>query len=308
MINALDLFLESLLIERGAADNTISSYQRDLESFFSFLPPRKTYLTAETSDIQGYLSSLSKRHFAPRTLARHLSALRQFYQFMLAEKAITLDPTTTIESPKQGVSLPKFLSEAEVEALLNTAEKDTSSAGIRLYAMLETLYATGMRVSELVGLPLSAFRKEQGFMLIRGKGNKERIVPLSEPAQDALQSYLSVRKVFVKKAPDNTAKKWLFPSLTKQGEMTHLTRQRFHQQLKTLTQQAGLDPIRVSPHVLRHAFATHLLSHGADLRALQQLLGHADISTTQIYTHVLEERLKNLVIDYHPLSEKTESP
>ena len=306
MIDHIDIFLESLLVERGAAENTIVSYQRDLDCFVSFLIQRKiTYIAASSKDVQSYLSYLShKKHFSPRTSARHLSTLRQFYQFLLLEGTIKNDPTTTIDAPKQGVSLPKFLSEIEVETLLNTAVKDTSPSGIRIYAMLETLYATGMRVSELVKLPFTSFRKNQGFMLIKGKGDKERIVPLSEPAQEALQNYISIINFFLRDTEKVIKNVWLFPSFTKKGTITHLTRQRFNQQLKELSIKSNINPERVSPHVLRHAFATHLLSNGADLRVLQQLLGHADISTTQIYTHVLEERLKNLVVDHHPFSEK----
>jgi len=237
---------------------------------------------------------------APRTAARRLSALRQFFRFMYAERLRGDDPTIVIDAPKAGRVLPKYLSEDEVDRLLACAAKHAGADGKRLVALMEILYATGLRVSELVGLPLSALSRDGQVLVVRGKGGKERMVPLSEPATDAIHAYLAVRDRFLPKAAKSSGgSPFMFPSRAKQG---FLTRARFAQILKELAVEAALPPTRVSPHVLRHSFASHMLAHGVDLRALQQMLGHSDISTTQIYTHVLDERLVRLVQTTHPLS------
>jgi integrase/recombinase XerD len=241
---------------------------------------------------------MSKAGMAASTAARRLSAIRQFHKFLYTEGRRADDPTATIDSPRQGRALPKVLSEDEVSLMLEAARGDETPAGRRMTALLEMLYATGMRVSELVQLPLSAVARDQDFIVVRGKGGKERLVPLTGKARQAIAAYKTVRNGFVPKGAES---KWLFSSSGKEG---HLTRQRFGQMLKELAALSGIEAARVSPHVLRHAFASHLLAHGADLRAVQQMLGHSDISTTQIYTHVLNERLTRLVAEKHPLASK----
>ncbi len=299
----VESFLEMLTVERGAAANTIESYSRDLADFAAYTlarkrPPEK----ADSAMIKGYLKKLSGAGMAPSTSARRLSALRQFFKFLHGEGVRDDDPSSIIDSPRQGRSLPKYLSEDEVEALLDKAAEKEGAEGIRLVAMLELLYATGLRVSELVGLPLAALSRDGRLLIVRGKGDKERMVPLSEPARDAVETYKQkAREGFLPKGRKALGERWLFPSRSKQG---HLTRARFAQLMKELAVEVGIDQRRVSPHVLRHSFASHLLAHGADLRSLQQMLGHADIATTQIYTHVLEERLRRLVDQAHPLAKK----
>lgn len=291
-----------LSVERGAAQNTIVSYGHDLADFQAFSVARKRQLEKADSDlIRKYLKKLSGAGMAPSTSARRLSTLRQFFRFLHAENIRDDDPSSAIDSPKQGRPLPKYLSEVEVERLLMAAQIRPGSEGLRLLAMLELLYATGLRVSELVGLPLSALSRDGKFLIVRGKGGKERMVPFSEPARQAIENYNQVRESFLPKGRKVQGKSWLFPSRSKQG---HLTRARFGQLMKELAIEGGLEPLRVSPHVLRHSFASHLLAHGADLRSLQQMLGHADITSTQIYTHVLEERLRQLVNTAHPLARK----
>jgi integrase/recombinase XerD len=296
----VESFLEMLSVERGAAQNTIESYGRDLADFQAFSVARKRQPENADGDlIRKYLKKLSGAGMAPSTSARRLSTLRQFFRFLHAEGVRDDDPSSAIDSPKQGRSLPKYLSEEEVERLLMAAQNRPGSDGLRLLAMLELLYATGLRVSELVGLPLSALSRDGQFLIVRGKGGKERMVPFSEPARRAIETYGHVRESFLPKGRKGQGQNWLFPSRSKQG---HLTRARFGQLMKELAIEGGIEPRRVSPHVLRHSFASHLLAHGADLRSLQQMLGHADITTTQIYTHVLEERLRQLVNTAHPLA------
>ncbi|WP_425504166.1 site-specific tyrosine recombinase XerD [Roseibium litorale] len=300
---ACESFLEMLAAERGAAQNTLDSYRRDLEDFAEFLG-RTAPSKASQSDISAYLSDLTNRGFAATSQARRLSALRQFFKFLYAEGQREDDPTRTLSSPKKRQSLPKVLSLEEVDQLISTAQAQTGGwhasdaarmRAHRLYTLLEVLYASGLRVSELVSLPVSAARKDARLIEIRGKGGKDRLVPLSHPAQAAMRAYVSERTA----AGVYANSPWLFPS---HGESGHFTRQAFARDLKDLAIQAGIDPAKVSPHVLRHAFASHLLQNGADLRVVQQLLGHADISTTQIYTHVLDERLRELVESAHPLA------
>lgn len=293
----LESFLEMLAAERGAARNTIEAYRRDLSEFLHFLTRRKTPVESADSNIcRVYLQSLSATGIKETTIARRLSALRQFYGFLYGEGVRGDDPTVTLDAPRQGRPLPKVLSETDVDALLAAARSDTGPEGIRTTCLIEMLYATGLRVTELVSLPLTAVLRDPEFLLIRGKGGRERLVPVSDMARSAIQAYLEIRDRF---EAENQDSHYLFPSRGKDG---HLSRQRMGQILKELALAAGIDPATVSPHVLRHAFASHLLAHGADLRAVQQMLGHADISTTQIYTHILDERLKALVSNAHPLA------
>ncbi|WP_395458814.1 site-specific tyrosine recombinase XerD [Azospirillum melinis] len=307
----LDAFLDMLTAERGAAVNTRLAYERDLADLGRWLAQRSVALEAAgTEDLRAYLAVQSKDG-APRTVARRLSAMRQFYRFLLSEGRRTDDPASPLDSPKQGRPLPKILTEAEVGAMLSTAEARGGPEGLRLVALLEVLYATGLRVSELVGLPMTAIMRDGRGLLVRGKGGKERMVPLSDPALAALAGYIPFRGHFIPPGAGAGGEAghspFLFPSrISAEG---HLTRQRFAQLLKQLAIDAGIDPEKVSPHVLRHAFATHLLDHGADLRSVQKMLGHADIATTQIYTHVVTERLKKVMHDHHPLARrKVEEP
>jgi integrase/recombinase XerD len=298
------LFLDMLAAERGAQPNTLTSYGRDLADFSEHLSgSRRTVAGAKTDDLRGYLAELSRRGLRAATVARRLSAIRQLYRFLYAEGLRKDDPAAVLEGPKRSRPLPKTLTLEEVERLLRTAASCDPAAptrerlrAARLTCLLETLYATGLRVSELVALPVSAARRDARVIVVRGKGNKERLVPLNEAAKRAMADYLDLLAQFGTEAHS----KWLFPSFGKSG---HLTRQHFARDLKALAVSTGLRAAQVSPHVLRHAFASHLLHNGADLRVVQTLLGHADISTTQIYTHVLEERLKSLVRDLHPLAE-----
>ena len=296
----LEAFLEMLIAERGAAANTVESYRRDLADCAKVLcgskrTQRAVLDTADTAALRRYLKSLDARAMAPRTVARRLSALRMFYRFLHAEGLRADDPTSVLESPRRGRSLPKILSEQEVSALLAAAAARPGPDGLRLKAMVEMCYATGMRASELVGLPLAAVQRDPRVIVVRGKGDRERMVPLNEPARDAVRAYLDVRERWVRGELSNA---FLFPGRAGRA----LTRQRFFQLLKELAGAAGIEARRVSPHVLRHAFATHLLNNEADLRSVQKMLGHADISTTQIYTHVLDERLRQLVNERHPLA------
>jgi integrase/recombinase XerD len=294
----IEAFLESMAAERGAAANTVEAYARDLDDFARFAFARRTGIeAADRGLIRDYLGALARRRLSARTAARRLSALRQFFAFAVAQGLRADDPTATLDSPRLGRPLPKILSEAEVEALLVQAHARSDAEGMRRAAMIELLYAAGLRVSELVGLTLSSIARDRTHLVVRGKGGKERIVPLGEAARVALAAYAPFRARFLPKGA--AASPFLFPS---RGGLGHLTRARFARMLKGLAADAGLDPARVSPHVLRHAFASHLLAHGADLRSVQQMLGHADIATTQIYTHVQDERLRRLVNERHPLA------
>src|SRR6266446_5870351 len=302
----IELFLDMVAAERGGAKNTLAAYARDLADFSAELGKAgRSIARASTEDLRGYLGSLGKRRFAASSVARRLSAIRQLYRFLYAEGRRADDPSAVIEGPKRGRALPKVLTIAEVDRLLAQARTDMDKAdqpalarlrAARLACLIELLYATGLRVSELVALPISAAERNARMLTIRGKGNKERLVPLNEAAKKVMGEYLAL--LFAAR-PQRKAK-WLFPSF---GEGGHLTRQHVGRELKTLASAAGLRAAQVSPHVLRHAFASHLLHNGADLRVVQTLLGHADISTTQIYTHVLDDRLKSLVRDLHPLGE-----
>lgn len=310
----LESFLEMMSAERGAAANTLASYERDLTDLREFLSSRGRSLTeAATSDLSAYLTHLSAQGFAATSQARRLSSMRQFYRFLYSEGLRSDDPTGIIDAPRKGLTLPKTMSVADVNRLLGLAAQEAATAGpgqlarIRMHLLLELLYATGMRVSELVSLPVKVLRQEGRFLMIRGKGNKDRMVLLSRAAIEAMEKYEAARKAVApekSKAPkkaEATEIPWLFPSSSKEG---HLPRQVFARDLKDIAIRAGLTSSAVSPHVLRHAFASHLLQNGADLRAVQELLGHSDISTTQIYTHVLEERLQELVQTHHPLAKQ----
>ena len=296
----VESFLEMLAAERGAQQNTLESYRRDIADFSAFAAPRgRPPERADAKTVRGYLAHLSAAGMAARTSARRLSALRQFFRFLYAERIRDDDPTAAIDAPGLGRSLPKYLGEDEVEALLDAAHARRGPQGKRLTAMLEIIYASGLRVSELVGLPLAAISGDGTMLTVRGKGGRERMVPVGDPARAAIESYLPHRAGFLAKGRKKDGSPWLFPS---RGGSGHLTRVRFSQMLKELAVEAGVAAKKVSPHVLRHSFASHLLAHGADLRTLQQMLGHADISSTQIYTHVLDERLKRLVNEAHPLA------
>jgi integrase/recombinase XerD len=307
------LFLDMLAAEQGAGPNTLDAYRRDLTDLSEFLGRvGHTFVDAETQTLRDYLADLDSRGFKSSSVARRLSAMRHLYRFLLNERIRGDDPAAILSGPKRGRGLPKVLSISDVDRMLRRAKElseaeDASPArrlrALRLYCLLEVLYATGLRVSELVALPRSAAKRDARMIVVRGKGNKERLVPLNEASRQAMADYLAATEAAKteKKKDSLAASKWLFPSF---GESGHLTRQHFARDLKELAVAAGLQARLVSPHVLRHAFASHLLHNGADLRIVQTLLGHTDISTTQIYTHVVEERLKSLVRDLHPLAEK----
>jgi integrase/recombinase XerD len=295
----LEAFLEMLAAERGSAPLTLAAYHHDLSDLMKFLAERSIALeAADRASLHSYLACEQTARLVPRSLARRLSAMRQFYKFLLLEGVRQDDPTEEFDTPSLGRPLPKILTEAEIKALIDAARNWPGHEGSRLRCVLELLYATGLRISELVTLPLAAARRDPRFLMISGKGGKERIVPLNEPGRHALGEYLVCRERFL---PTLRPSPWLFPS---RGRSGHLTRQRCGQLLKELAIAAGIDPDRLSPHVLRHAFASHLLDHGADLRSVQQMLGHADIATTQIYTHVQTDRLRRLVETAHPLARR----
>jgi integrase/recombinase XerD len=287
----LEAFLEMMAAERGAARNTLAAYRADLEDLGAFLAARGEPLSAATTEgLRAYLASLAGQGLAPRTQARRLASIRQFHKFLLREGVRPENPARLLDGPRAGTPLPKNLTEAEVEQLLLAAAEAEGHAGLAMRAGLEILYASGLRISELLALPAAALTADAEMLLVRGKGGKDRVVPLSEVAREAAQALRKARK---------TPGKWLFPG---RDARRPLTRQAFFLQLKQVSAKAGLDPARVSPHVLRHSFASHLLGRGADLRSLQILLGHADIATTQIYTHLLAERLQKLVEQHHPLA------
>jgi integrase/recombinase XerD len=302
---AIELFLDMIATERGASKNTIEAYRRDLDDYAGFLAAKGSGVTsASTDDVRAYLAALVKRGMAANSSARKLSAIRQLHRFLYAEGKRKDDPAAVLEGPRRGRALPKVLSIEEVTRLFEAARVTVEKAGgqraehlraLRLVCLLEALYATGLRVSELIALPATAARAEGGTITVRGKGGKERLVPLGQAAQKAMRDY---RKRLLEAKSGET--RWLFPSF---GDSGHITRQHVARELKELASAAGIDPRKMSPHVLRHAFASHLLANGADLRVVQALLGHADVSTTQIYTHLLDDRLKSLVRDLHPLAE-----
>ncbi len=287
----ISAFLEIMVAERGASPKTIVAYESDLSDVEAYLKTRRVSLVkAGYDDLKGYMHTLaSKNKLSEKTQARRLAAIREFYRYLFSEDIIKKNPADYLVSPKIGKALPKYLSEREIADLINASGSD-----VRLKALLEILYATGMRVSELVGLPLSAIPEDKKTITVVGKGRKERIVPLGEPAAEALEEWLIHRECFISRPS-----KWLFPSKSKEG---HLTRVAFFNQLKKTALMANVDVMKVSPHVFRHSFASHLVAHDADLRSVQKMLGHADIATTEIYTHILEDRLKKTVEKSHPLA------
>ncbi|MBT4880522.1 MAG: site-specific tyrosine recombinase XerD [Alphaproteobacteria bacterium] len=303
--HTLENFLEMMAAERGVSANTIEAYRRDLEKLEMYISQNhETSLRQATpQQLKDYFTFQSQEGMTAKSSARHLSSFRQYFKFLLVENKRADDPTTYLDAPKQGRRLPKVLDEKEVIALLEAISRDKEEDQRRLVALMEILYASGLRVSELVSLPLSAISRDGQYLTVTGKGNKERILPLTNHSMDAIKAYLEVRGAYINKSAKSGEKsaKYLFPSRGKQG---HLTRQRFGQLLKQVAIEANLDPKRISPHVLRHAFATHLLDNGADLISVQNLLGHSDVSTTQIYTHVMTHKMQELVFKKHPLANK----
>jgi len=302
----IESFLDMMSAERGASINTLSAYRRDLLDFSGHRAAKSgSAKSASRDDIKTYLSVLSRSGVSGSTQARRLSALRQFFGFLYSEGNRKDDPTDAIEAPKLQRPLPKTLSHEDMDALLQQARirSEKSVEGLRLLCMVEILYASGLRVSELMTLPLAAARSRDGFLLVRGKGDKERLAPLNNAARTAIKDFLAVREEFLPLGAHRAhAERFLFPSRGAEG---HITRRRCHQLLKELAVDANIDPDKLSPHVLRHAFATHLVEGGADLRSVQTMLGHADIATTQIYTHVAKDRLTQVVETAHPLAKRT---
>jgi integrase/recombinase XerD len=294
----IEAFLDMMSAERGASRNTIAAYRRDLLDF----AVKADAKSCGREDVKRYLATLAGSGLSASSQARKLSALRQFFGFLYTEGMRKDDPTSAIDAPKRTRPLPKILSHDDIDALLKAARAKEGAEGLRLVCMIEMLYAAGLRVSELVELPLAAVRGKNGFLIVRGKGNKERLAPLGPSARGAIDAYLTVREEFLPEgARRRAAERYLFPSRAAEG---HLTRGRCHQMLKELALRANIDPDKLSPHVLRHAFATHLVEGGADLRSVQTMLGHADIATTQIYTHVASERLTQVMEAAHPLARK----
>lgn len=298
-----DAFLDAMQAERGAAENTLKAYARDLGDFRDWLAGQhgSSLGDADRAAIEGYLGYLDAQGLSSTTRARRLSAIRQFYRFVFSEGLRSDDPGAGLSGPRRARSLPTTLSMAQVDSLLERARLDAEQkpGALRMYCLLQLLYATGLRVSELVSLPVASVRGHPSMILVRGKGDRERMVPLSDPARATLAEWLSIRDAEDERVKASST--FLFPS---RGKLGHLTRNAFFLSLKELAVRAGIDPTGVSPHTIRHAFATHLLENGADLRVIQMLLGHADISTTEIYTHVLDERLKSLVFEKHPLAQE----
>jgi len=297
----IEAFLEMMAVERAAARNTVTAYGKDLADAQGFLAGKGCDLASASAEtIEAYFAAIGDRGLSPATAARRRAAVRQFYRFVMGEGWRSDDPSRRVEAPRQGRPLPKVLSRAEVDAIIAAASARDGAQGLRLSCMIELAYASGMRISELTGLSLSALARDPAYLIVKGKGGKERLAPLNTASRAAVIAYLGVRKTFLPKG--DLANPWLFPSRSKGGR---LTPRRFAQLLDEAAADAGIDPARVSPHVLRHAFATHLLEGGADLRVVQTLLGHADISTTQIYTHVAGDRLAQVVASKHPLGRKS---
>lgn len=304
----IESFLEMMTAERGASRNTIESYKHDLLDFSAFLARKYKGIMIESASsdmIASYMNYLAKSGLSEKTSSRRLSSLKQFFQFLYTDNIRPDNPANSVDRPKSGRSLPKYLSEKEIELLLETAAQDNSPEGIRLSTFLEILYASGLRVTELVTLKKNALQKTAAgdgkfacFLTVKGKGNKERIVPLHNSAIKTIEEYCKYHDYF---SGNDSKNDYLFPSRGIEG---YLTRQRLGQLLKQLAIDANINPEKVSPHILRHSFASHLLNHGMDLRVLQELLGHSDISTTQIYTHIADEKLKSLVQEKHPLARK----
>ncbi|WP_269716033.1 site-specific tyrosine recombinase XerD [Caulobacter sp. NIBR2454] len=297
----VEAFLEMMAVERAASKNTLTAYGKDLQDAHGFLSARKRdFASASAEDIEAYFTDLGARGLSPATASRRRSALRQFHRFILGEGWRTDDPSRRVEAPKKGRPLPKVLSREEVESLIAAAGDKDPAHGLRLACMIELLYASGLRISELLNLPLAALTRDPTYLIVKGKGGKERLAPLNDAARTAVKAYLEVRSGFLPSGIKSSP--WLFVSRSAAGR---LTSRRVAQLLDEAAAVAGIDREKVSPHVLRHAFATHLLEGGADLRVVQTLLGHADIATTQIYTHVAEGRLKAVVEEKHPLAKKS---
>ena len=295
-----EAFLEMMAVERAAAHNTLAAYSRDLTDASGYLTTQgKGLAEATAEDIEAYFASLGARGLAPATAARRRAAVRQFYRFVLGEGWREEDPSRRVEAPRKGRPLPKVLSRDEMDRLIQAASARDGAQGLRFGCMVELAYASGLRISELTALALAALARDPAYLIVKGKGGKERLAPLNDTARAAVKAYIEVRARFLSKG--EKANPWLFPSRGKAGR---LTPRRFAQVLDEAAAGAGIDPARVSPHVLRHAFATHLLEGGADLRVVQKLLGHADISTTQIYTHVASDRLREVVQTRHPLARR----
>ena len=295
-----EAFLEMMAVERAAAHNTLAAYAGDLTDAGGYLTTQgKGLADATAEDIEAYFASLGVRGLSPATAARRRAAVRQFYRFVLGEGWRDDDPSRRVEAPRKGRSLPKVLSRDEMDRLIQAASARDGAQGLRFGCMVELAYASGLRISELTALPLAALARDPAYLIVRGKGGKERLAPLNDTARAAVKAYIEVRARFLSKG--EKANPWLFPSRGKAGR---LTPRRFAQVLDEAAAGAGIDPARVSPHVLRHAFATHLLEGGADLRVVQKLLGHADIATTQIYTHVASDRLREVMQTRHPLARK----
>lgn len=297
MTPQIEAFLEMMAVERDASPHTLSAYNRDLTDAETALSDAGGLMKADAEAVEGWFADLSRRGLSAATAARRRSAARQFYRFALAEGWRTDDPSRRLDAPKQGRSLPKVLSRDEIDRLLAASAARDAAAGLRLVALVEMAYASGLRVSELLGLKVEAVRRDPAYLIVRGKGGKERLAPLNTAAREAIKAWLVARDA--KRKSEEPDSPWLFPSSGRSG---HLTPRRFAQLLDEAAVTAGIDPSRVSPHVLRHAFATHLLEGGADLRVVQTLLGHADIATTQIYTHVATDRLAQVVQQNHPLA------
>ncbi|VXA90600.1 site-specific tyrosine recombinase XerD [Brevundimonas sp. G8] len=297
MTPQIEAFLEMMAVERDASPHTLSAYGRDLADAETALSDAGGLMKADAEAVEAWFADLSRRGLSAATAARRRSSARQFYRFALAEGWRTDDPSRRLDAPKQGRSLPKVLSRDEIDALLAASASRDAAAGLRLVALVEMAYASGLRVSELLGLKVEAIRRDPAYLIVRGKGGKERLAPLNTAAREAIKAWLTARDE--KRKPETPDSPWLFPS---SGRTGHLTPRRFAQLLDEAAITAGIDPARVSPHVLRHAFATHLLEGGADLRVVQTLLGHADIATTQIYTHVATDRLAQVVQQNHPLA------
>jgi integrase/recombinase XerD len=315
----LNKFLDMIKAERGLAKNTLISYKNDLEYF---IKNTKNPIKITALDIKNHLRQLYSDGISENSLSRKISSIKQFFNFLQLEEIIKENPALLIEHPKHSKKIPKYLTEKEVDTLLKNAKRNKTPSGIRFYCMLELLYATGLRVSELVSIPISAIQKKykkdgffniDNFLIIKGKGNKERLVVINKTAKNILKDYLDLRTSLL----GEKHSKWLFtimvkfptkknyPDKLKYKKDNHISRQVFALILKELALKSNIDEEKVSPHIIRHSFATHLLNNGADLRVLQELLGHSDISTTQIYTHILDSKLKNIVNTLHPLAKKS---
>lgn len=296
MHRSVEAFLDMMAATRGASPHTLAAYRRDLDAVQEALPRGVALPDAALGHVRGVLRAMRDADYAPRSQARRLSALRQYFGFLHAQGWRADDPTQGLDSPKLGKSLPKTLTEKDMAVLLEAARSDATPAGVQLWCMLEILYSTGLRINELLSLPVRATAGDPQVLLVRGKGSRERMVPLGDLARQAVRTWLPVRAAML---PEGRDSPWLFPG---RDPRKPVRRERVALALRDLAAAARLDPAKVSPHVLRHAFATHLLANGADLRTVQALLGHASITTTQIYTHVLEERLRALVTEKHPLA------